>query len=165
MRNVYTSTSLALLMVFTGLSFGSMAWAEEGKVGLRSGYGVDKEVRASFEKRRAMAVRPERATAPAKVQQSLQVVARLARFDDGVVMLAVPVNATRQAALLRVGAHEVETEASVRSHCIYGGNYYRAYQAPGLEPGLFQRYLGQQVRIELVRTDAGASYIASITGA
>jgi len=153
---------LALIGVLGGASVASAA---PGKIAFKPGFGVHPDVTAAFDKQRSEALTPQRAAANVTVKSTARIVARLAGFQDGVVLLAIPVTSARQDVLRALGASEVETEQEVRSHCLFKGEYYRAYGAHDLTAGAFTPYVGKKVRVQVVRTHAGGLYISGITGA
>lgn len=153
---------LALIGV---LGAASVASAAPGKIAFKPGFGVHPDVTAAFDKQRSEALTPQRAAANVTIKSTSRIVARLAAFQDGVVLLAIPVNSARQGVLRTLGASEVETKQEVRSHCLFNGEYYRAYDARGLAAGAFTPHVGKKVRVQVVRTHSGGLYISGITGA
>lgn len=152
----------ALIGVLGGAS---MASAAPDKAAFKPGFGVHPDVTAAFDKQRSEALTPQRAAASVTVKSTSRIVARLAGFQDGVVLLAIRVTSARQGVLRALGATEVETKQEVRSHCLFEGEYYRAYDARDLSAGAFTPHVGKKVRVEVVRTHSGGLYISGITGA
>ena len=77
----------------------------------RPGFTVSEGLRARFDAQRASARRPRRIAPVLEVEKTLSIVARLARFEDGVVLVSVPVSDRRKANLLRLGAAEPRARA------------------------------------------------------
>jgi hypothetical protein len=92
-------------------------------------------------------------------KDTLAVDAELAAYDDGVMLVAVPVSAEQEAALLRQGAARVASRAQVRDETIFEGRYHRAYRcAPSLDEVAALRRVGQRVRLAL-SLSAGGRYV------